>query len=98
MAKGHDFNFDGGEILSKIAAWWLVSYMYYLEIDDSHKNWSLKLTEQSINSRKNQFMKSKEYHQLWLMEILKMNQLDKHKNSGNLSSNEIKKMALELIK
>lgn len=98
MSKGHGFNFEGGEILSKIAAWWLVSYMYYLEVDASHKNWSHNLTETSINSRKSQYSKSKKYHQIWLKEILEMNQLDKHKNSGNLSSTKIKEMARKLIR
>ena len=98
MAKGHDFNFEGGEILSKIAAWWLVSYKYYLEIDKTHKNWSQNLTEKSINSRKSNYIKSREHHEKWLIEITKMNDLDIHKNSGNLSGNKIKTMAHELIK
>ena len=91
MVKRHNFNFEGGERLSKIAAWWLVSYMYYFKVDSSHENWSFKLTENSINSRNSQFLKSKEYHQIWLVKILEMNHLDKHQNSGNLNSNEIKK-------
>ncbi|MBN3489884.1 hypothetical protein JV173_00005 [Acholeplasma equirhinis] len=98
MAKRHDFNFEGGEILSKIAAWWLVSYKYYLEIDAEHFNWSKNLTDNSINSRKSNYERSTQYHEKWLKEVLKMNQLDKHKNSGNLSGNEIKSMARELIK
>ena len=29
MAKGHDFNFEGGEILSKIGAAWFVSFFVF---------------------------------------------------------------------
>lgn len=97
MAKGHDFNFEGGELLSKIAAWWLVSYKYHLEIDRTHNNWSEKLSDKSLSSRKSQYIKSRQYHEKWLIEITKMNDLDKHKNSGNLSGSEIKTMARELI-
>src|SRR5690554_5001477 len=99
MAKGHDFNFEGGELLSKITSWWLVSYKYHLEIDRTHNNWSEKLSDKSISSRKSQYIKSRQYHKKWLIEITKMNDLDKHKNSGNLSGSEIKckTMARELI-
>ena len=35
----HDYNFDGGQYLTKIAASWFVSYMYHLKIDKKHINW-----------------------------------------------------------
>jgi hypothetical protein len=97
MGKGHDFNFDGGEILSKIAVWWFVSYMYYITIDNNHINWKFNLTENSIRSRKSNLVNSKVYHKTWLLEIQKMQNLDTHKNAGNLSGKEIKRMALEIL-
>ena len=36
----HNFSFEGGEYLRKIGASWFVSYCYYLNIDQSHKNWA----------------------------------------------------------
>lgn len=97
MKKGHDFNFDGGEILSKIAAWWFVSYAYHNCVDENHKAWQLKITKNSLNSRRSKFNNSTEYHNDWLNEVLRMEQLDKHKNSGGLTSSQIKNMAEKVL-
>ena len=98
MGKGHDFNFDGGHILSRIGAWWFVSYSYYFVIDDTHNNWQYNLTDKSIKSRKSKYINSIQYHDIWLNEILKMKQLDKHSNSGDLKSSQIKTMVLEILR
>lgn len=97
MSAGHDFNFDGGEKLSKIAAWWFVSYAYYNYIDNSHLAWQSNITQNSLNSRRSKYNTSIRYHKDWLKEVLNMKQLDKHKNAAGLTSLEIKDMAEKIL-
>jgi hypothetical protein len=98
MNKGHDFNFIGGDILSKIGAAWFVSYAYYNHVDDNHLAWSnSRYSKLSIDSRAHSYNKSKEYHFEWLNEVLKMTQLDKHKNKCGLVSTQVKTMAAEIL-
>ena len=52
MDKSHNFNFEGGEILRSITAWWLVSYTYYEEVDKNHKNWEAKLKKKFSSYKK----------------------------------------------
>lgn len=92
--RNHIFSFAGGEILAGMAAWWFVSYAYYLYIDRAHFNWQ---KVGSAPSRIGRFEMSKKYHVYWLTEVLDMKNLDVHGNKGNLSSDEIKKMARELL-
>ena len=33
MAKGHEFNFEGGELLTPIGAAWFVSFAYHEYVD-----------------------------------------------------------------
>lgn len=97
MAMGHNFSFEGGEILSRIGAAWFVSYSYYNIIDEAHKDWNFNITENSLKSRKSKYNNSVCYHKSWLLEILKMDQLDKHPNAVGLCSEQIKKMAKEIL-
>jgi len=94
MAKGHDFNFEGGEILSKIGAAWFVSFSYFNYVDHKHLAWkNPKFSDLSVQQRTNNYNKSKQYHVIWLNEVLDMKQLDKHKNICGLHSTKIKEMA-----
>lgn len=96
--KNHSFNFEGGDILSKIGAAWFVSRAYFEYVDNSHLNWkTAKLTENSHKSRNSKFINSKKYHLIWLNEVLSMNNLDAHKNMVNLKSLKIKNMASKII-
>jgi hypothetical protein len=98
MNKSHDFNFDGGEILTKIGAAWFVSYAYYNHIDNKHLSWrNPKFSELSVNSRTSNYNNSKKYHIGWLHEVTKMRQLDKHKNKCGLQSTQIQIMAAEIL-
>lgn len=90
----HCFYFEGGDILSKIGASWFVSYLYCIRIDDYHRNWELVST---ANVRASSFCESKQYHKLWLKEILKMNPAKLNTNTIDLSADEVKKMASELL-
>jgi len=94
---GHNFNFDGGEILSRIGAAWFVSYAYHDLIDKTFMAWDCDITEKSLCSRKSKYNNSTFYHKAWLQEVLKMEQLDKHKNKVGLRSTEIKKMAKKIL-
>ncbi len=95
MSKSnHIFSFAGGEILAQIGAWWFVSYSYYKYVDRNHLNWSYVKTE---SSRRNKYEKSTEYHTYWLTEVLSMERLDVHGNSGNLTSKQIKEMAKKIL-
>lgn len=60
MAKGHEFNFRGGEILTGMGATWFVSYAYYENIDNNHINWKKVKT---YSNRKSTYYKSREYHE-----------------------------------
>ena len=98
MAKGHDFNFEGGEILSKIGAAWFVSYAYYNYVDNKHSAWkNSKFSDLSVQSRTSNYNKSERYHIKWLSEVLNMQQLDKHGNYCGLQSTQIQKMAAEIL-
>jgi hypothetical protein len=98
MAKGHEFSFEGGELLTPIGAAWFVSHAYYEYVDKNHVNWkNPKFSELSVQSRTSNYIKSKQYHMGWLYEVLKMQQLDKHKNFCGLHSTKIKEMAAEIL-
>ena len=98
MKNSHDFNFEGGEILTKIGAAWFVSYAYYNYIDDKHLSWkNPKFSELSKQSRTSNYNKSKHYHIAWLHEVMKMKQLDKHGNYCGLKSTQIQIMAAEIL-
>ena len=92
--SNHIFSFAGGDMLAKMGAWWFVSYSYYLHKDRTHRNWSFVKTEAT---RRSVFNRTKEYHVYWLAEVLHMERLDVQGNAGNLSGNEIKRMAEELL-
>ncbi|MFA6860103.1 MAG: hypothetical protein WCR30_01790 [Clostridia bacterium] len=96
MTKTHNFYFEGGEILSKISASWFVAYAYYIYVDSSFRAWDCKIT--TLNFRMSKFVCSKRYHNIWLEQVLKMEQLDKNLNSVGLNSCEIKFLANEILK
>ena len=90
----HNFNFAGGEILTKIGASWFVSYSYYEKIDSSHKNWEKVKT---ASSRISYYSKSKQYHELWLQKVLTMNLDFLNTNTIGIKADKIKIMAKELL-
>ena len=94
MNKQHNFNFDGGDILSKMGASWFVSFKYYLEVDHQHNNWC---NCNSLASRKSCFESSYEYHNYWLKQILNMSEIRLSKNKLGLSGNDIIKMAAIIL-
>ncbi len=94
MKGNHVFSFSGGDMLAKMGAWWFVSYSYYLHVDRTHLCWRRVQTEAT---RRAVYNKSREYHTYWLREVLYMERLDVHGNTGNLSSEEIKRMAERVL-
>lgn len=92
----HDFNFEGGEILSKVGASWLVSYAYYEFVDSSHRNWG-RLSEKSVSSRKSRYLGSRKYHVSWLQRVTSMNDALLATNHIGLSPAETKRMAREVL-
>ena len=90
----NSFSFDGGEILGKMGASWFVSYAYYNYIDKSHMNWNSTATAATRISKYN---RSKQYHMLWLTEVLSMNPLNLNKNQIGLRSDQIKEMASQIL-
>lgn len=91
---GHDFNFDGGEYLTKMGASWFVSYMYYLKIDNMHLNWDKIKT---ANTRINVFDKTTKYHKFWLNEVLKVSNDKLNTNKIGINAYETKRMANQLL-
>ncbi|MBQ9084027.1 MAG: hypothetical protein IJY24_00020 [Clostridia bacterium] len=94
MENKHNFSFPGGEMLAKMAAWWFVSYMYYLYVNEDHYNWKKVKT---VDTRRSVFERTEKYHIYWLTEVLDMKNLDSQGNKGGLDSEEIKTMAKELL-
>lgn len=90
----HNFNFEGGEILTGMGATWFVSYAYYENIDKNHRNWEQVSTAQSRLSRYN---KSKQYHKAWLHEVVAMNPANLNKNTIGLNATQTIAMAKELL-
>lgn len=90
----HNFNFEGGEILTGMGATWFVSYAYYENIDKSHRNWERVSTAQSRLSRYN---KSKQYHKAWLQEVVSMNPANLNKNTIGLNATQTIAMAKALL-
>ena len=90
----HNFSFDGGDILSKMAASWFVSYAYHKYIDNSHMNWSKVST---AGSRISKFNACKIYHKYWLYQVIIMNPNNLNKNTIGLSASQTKTMAKELL-
>ena len=91
---GHDFNFDGGDELSKIGASWFVSYSFYIYKDKSHMNWKrIKTSTYRIGV----FNRTKNYHEFWLEKILEMNNLKLKTNKLSLDAEKVKEMAKILL-
>lgn len=90
----HNFNFEGGEILTGMGASWFVSYAYYERIDKNHRNWDRVATKQTRISKYNI---GRKYHEFWLREILLMNPANLNRNTIGLRAEGIQRMAKELL-
>ena len=93
--EGHEFNLEGGAMLTQMGATWFVSYAYYKKINNTHPNWKKVSTTQTRISTYN---RSRHYHKYWLQEIIKMNDENLKKNKISLSPEETKAMANKLLK
>ena len=91
----HGFNFEGGEILSKIGATWFVSYAYYEKIDKYHRNWS---SVHTASTRLSKYNKGRVHHKAWLNEVLVMNPANLNKNTIEIEAHQTKAMAKEILK
>ena len=92
--REHNFNFNGGEFLTKIGASWLISYLYYLKIDKKHLNW------ENTSTFKDRAVKCKKYaqfHKEWVVEIIKMSPKKLSTNRIGLSGEEVIEMAKKLL-
>lgn len=92
--SNHAFNFDGGEILSKLGASWFVAYAYFCYADKSVRHWANVSTYQSRISTLN---RSKQYHIFWLKHILHMNNRNLNRNTIGLPAEQVKKMANDVL-
>jgi len=93
MTKRHNFNFDGGEYLTKIGATWFVSYSFHSQ-NKGHMNWEKLKTHKLRMSR---FNRTKDYHKSWLQEILKMDDKKLNTNEIELNAKQVKQMAKTLL-
>lgn len=95
-SKGrHTFTFDGGELLTSIGATFLVSYLYCLQVDRTHRNWESVATRQS---RINTIDRSKKYHLEWLQRVGDMSEAKLNKNSIGLEASAVKIMVQAILK
>ena len=92
--SNHAFNFDGGKLLSRMGATWFVSYLYFKEVDSSHKNWDLI---ENTTNRISAYNKSSTYHKFWLREVLNMDDSRMKTNNIYLSPSETKVMAQKVL-
>ncbi|RSD31925.1 hypothetical protein [Vibrio pectenicida] len=89
-SERHTFSFDGGDKLTTIGATFFVSYLYYLNVDTSHRNWaSIKTRRSRISTINN----SENYYRAWLSHIQNMSDANLNRNSLGLEGQTIKKMA-----
>ncbi len=90
----HDFKFEGGEYLTQIGASWFVSYSYYSNIDKNHLAWKKVKTS---SDRINTYNLTTKYHDFWLNKVLEMNNKRLSTNKIELSGNQVKQMAKEIL-
>jgi hypothetical protein len=90
----HDFNFDGGNYLTKMGATWFVSYSFNRYVDKSHTNWKKVST---CNMRTRVFDETGNFHKFWLEQILIMNNRRLNTNTINLRGEKTKEMAKVLL-
>ena len=81
--------------LNRIGASWFVSYAYYEKFDKTHRNWEYVST---LTTRINGYNRNKQYHRIWLEEILQIKDYRLGLNKLGLSASDVKKMARELLK
>lgn len=91
----HIFSFEGGDKLTTIGATFLVSYLYHLHVDPTHRKWASIKTQKS---RINVIKRSEQYHSIWLKHIEGMSDANLNRNTLGLDSASIKKMALAIQK
>ena len=90
----HNFPFEGGYDLRRMGASWFVSYAFYEYVDNEHKNWQRLKTAQNRISK---YKASKKFHKLWLEKIRGMNSAALDRNTIGLNSEQVKKMACEIL-
>lgn len=86
----HVFSFDGGDKLTTIGATFFVSYLYYLYVDTTHRNWASIKTQHSRISAINH---SEAYYRPWLSHIQNMSDANLNRNTLGLEGPAIKAMA-----
>lgn len=99
MATNHGFNCEAGDILSKISASFLVSYLYCKKIDETHDAWKkYELTDKSFSSRISKINNNEEHQKAWLEHIaLKCSEARLNRNTIGLTGAQVKEMAKELL-
>lgn len=90
----HTFTFDGGELLTSIGATFLVSYLYCIQVDRTHRNWESVATRQS---RISTIDRSKQYHREWLERVDAMSEANLNKNGLGLEGSAVKMMARAIL-
>jgi len=93
MTKEHNFNFDGGEHLTKMGATWFVSYSFYLQ-NKMHTNWKKSKTHKG---RISVFNRTNKYHTFWLQQVVNMDNDRLNTNKLDLDAEQVKQMAKTLL-
>ncbi|HRH87737.1 MAG TPA: hypothetical protein PLO41_12875 [Rubrivivax sp.] len=84
------FTFDGGEQLTTVGATFFVSYLYYLHVDSTHRNWD---SIQTKSSRISTITSSTKYHRAWLEHVGGMSDARLSRNTLGLDGAKVKAMA-----
>ena len=93
IAKKHDYNFNGGNLLRRIGASYYVCYLYGINIDPSETRWQQMKTKDFRNKL---IAKHTKYCSPWLEEISKMEKVET--NLMGLTVCEVHKYAEVLLR
>lgn len=89
--NSHDFNFDGGEYLTKLGASWFTSFSYFYLVDRTHNNWR-KFNRCAL------YWQTTKYHLFWLQKVVEMDEKRLATNKIGLTGVQVKELALKTLK
>jgi len=90
----HTFAFEGGEYLSTIGATFFVSYLFFRNVDSTHRTWESIKTK---TSRISTIESSKKYHRGGLERVAAMSDANLNKNTLGLDGATVKAMARAIL-
>lgn len=91
--NNHAFSFPEGEKLSKMGASWFASYWHYDHCNKNELSWK---NCESVSRRISYYNKTKQYHDDWRREIMKMDDSNLETNEIGLTGTQVKALVSEI--